>query len=134
MGGRLAHASVVKINLPYLSPEKNRHGKDVLFVRRNGRRIRIREKLGSGSPDFMKAYAEALERLSPSGPPKVGQVKQPFPAGTLGWLGTKYFASDEFKSLDTKSQRTRRQSLRPALTSHTKRMIRSRWVCAPSPA
>jgi hypothetical protein len=36
----------MKIDFPYLSPEKNRHGKDVLYVRRNGKRIRIREAEG----------------------------------------------------------------------------------------
>jgi Conjugal transfer protein len=36
---------------------------------------------------------------------------QPFPTGTLGWLGTTYFASDEFQGLDAQSQRNRRNIL-----------------------
>ena len=36
---------------------------------------------------------------------------QRFSTGTLGWLGTKYFVSDEFQALDPKSQRNRRNIL-----------------------
>ena len=40
---------------------------------------------------------------------KVGAIRiEPDPRGTLGWLGVQYFASEEFKSLDAKSQATRR--------------------------
>src|SRR5258706_14529900 len=57
MGGAM------EVDLPYLSIERNRHGKEVVFVRRHGRRIRIREKLGS--PEFLDSYKEALQRVSP---------------------------------------------------------------------
>jgi integrase len=99
----------MEVDLPYLSIERNRHGKEVVFVRRHGRRIRIREKLGS--PEFLDSYKEALQRVSPAGPPRCGSFRQLWPVGTLGWVGTKYFASDEFQALDPKSQRNRRQVL-----------------------
>jgi integrase len=100
----------MEVDLKYLSPEKNRHGKDVLFVRRNGRRIRIREK--PGTQEFLDAYKEALKRLCPEGPPQqCALIRQPWPVGTLGWLGTKYFGSDEFQAFDPQSQRNRRNVL-----------------------
>ncbi len=69
----------------------------------------MREKLGT--QQFLDAYKDALQRLSPGGPPQCGPVRQPWPVGSLGWLGTKYFASDEFQALDPKSQRNRRNVL-----------------------
>jgi integrase len=99
----------MEIDLPYLSIERNRHGKKVVFVRRHGRRIRIRELLGTTA--FLEAYKEALQRVSPTGPPQCGPARQPWPAHTLGWLGIKYFASDEFQALDPQSQRNRRHVL-----------------------
>lgn len=97
----------VKLDLPYLSPETNRHGAKVLFVRQHGRRIRIREK--PGTPEFLEAYRAALDKLGvhrrllrPN--PDI----QGFARGTFGWLGAKYFASSEFKGLDAQSQSTRR--------------------------
>lgn len=99
----------MEISLPYLSSETDRHGNPRLYVRRHGRRIRIIEK--PGTPDFAKAYADALERLSAlaASPVTPTPPRQPFPRGTLGWLGVQYFASEEFKALDAKSQSTRRK-------------------------
>jgi integrase len=99
----------MKVEFPYLSEELNRHGKKVRFVRRHGRRLRIREK--PGTQEFLDSYKEKLQRLSPAGPPQCGPARQPWPVGTLGWLGIKYFGSDEFQALDLTSQRNRRQVL-----------------------
>ncbi len=77
MGGRLTMGAVMEIKLPYLSPERNRHGKKVLFVRRNGRRIRLRDK--PGTQEFLDAYKEALQRVSPAGPPRCALARQPWP-------------------------------------------------------
>jgi hypothetical protein len=52
------------IRLKYLSVERNRHGRQVIYVIEGTpprRRIRIREELGS--PGFMQAYAAAVEAL-----------------------------------------------------------------------
>ena len=77
-------------------------------MRRNGRRIRIREQ--PGTPGFAKAYGAAVEALAEP----AAADGRPRPAataarGTLGWLAAKYFASDEFLSLDPESQLTRRR-------------------------
>jgi integrase len=85
----------------------DRHGNDRLYVRRNGRRIRPREKLGTDK--FAKAYAQALEALATPAP--TDERPSPIKAikGTLGWTAVKYYASDEFDSLDPESQATRRR-------------------------
>jgi hypothetical protein len=70
--------------LPFLSVGRNRHGNKVVFVRRGGHRIRIREK--RGTPAFLDAYKAALERLSPVPPPQRDPVSPVWPPGMLGWL------------------------------------------------
>ena len=67
------------VDFPYLSPEVNRHGKKTLYVRRNGRRVRIREK--QGMPEFAAAYAAAVERLAGPMPVKAAPTRKP-----LAWL------------------------------------------------
>src|SRR5262245_19879493 len=98
----------MKINIPYLSPETNRHGNEVLFVRRFGRRIRIKEK--PGTEEFNAAYAAALARLAEHAPlPTVkGSGRSPAKTGTFRWLGQRYFASVEFRKLAAQSQKNRR--------------------------
>lgn len=107
----------VKLNLPYLSMETDRHGNDRLYVRRNGRRIRIKGQVGT--PGFARAYGEALEALAT--PPAPTAPKASGPAhGTLGWLAERFYASDEFRGLDPDSQRTRRRVIDSCLAEpHT---------------
>lgn len=96
----------MEIDLPYLSAEVNRHGRAVLYVRRAGRRIRM--TVPPGTPEFAAAYAAAVEQLGRPRPAPRRPERKPFPPGTLGWLAARYFASDEFRGLDARSQRTRR--------------------------
>jgi integrase len=93
------------IDLPYLSPNKDRHGNVRLYVRRNGGYVRIRET--PGTKEFLDAYTAALEHLGQTAP-SAATAREQFPRGTLGWLGVQYFGSEEFKALDAKSQSTRR--------------------------
>jgi integrase len=99
-------AAEMDIDLPYLSRNKDRHGNVRLYVRRNGDYVRIREK--PGTPEFLAAYTAAVERLGGPKDAPGPNARQPFPRGTLGWLGVQYFNSDEFLALDAKSQSTRR--------------------------
>lgn len=105
----------MKTDLPFLSCEEDRHGNDRLYVRRNGKRIRIREP--EGSPAFAKAYTEAVDRLGepPSRREKPTEtIQDGWPKSTIGWLGTQYFTSKgegEFLKLTRESQRARRNSL-----------------------
>jgi integrase len=104
----------MKTNLPYLSREDNRHGKECLFVRRHGRRIRIREQ--EGTPAFAKAYSDALDALER--PVEAGERarKEAAKAGTMGWLAARYFAeSEEYKKLYDKSQQARRSCIEDCL-------------------
>jgi integrase len=90
---------------PYLTRDRDRHGNERLYVRRSGRKIRMRE--APGSEAFARTYAEALLTLEHEAPP-TRNIAKCSPAGTLGWLATCYFASVEFRQLDRKSQATRR--------------------------
>ena len=51
----------VRIDFPYLKEDTDRHGNVRIYVRRNGWKIRIREP--KGSPEFARAYAEAVHAL-----------------------------------------------------------------------
>jgi hypothetical protein len=114
---------LMEIKLPFLSIERNRHGNQVIFVHRNGRRIRLREK--PGTVEFLDAYKAAIERLSPAQAPQPAvQVRTQFLAHTLGWLGVQYFASEEFQALDARSQRIRCGVLESCLTAPYRRRQR----------
>jgi integrase len=86
--------------------DRDRHGNKRLYVRRHGRKIRIRVEPGTGP--FAQAYADALQMLEHGDPRRKYPVVKGAPAGTLGWLAACYFASAEFRQLDPKSQVTRR--------------------------
>jgi integrase len=105
--------TAVETDLPYLSREPDRHGNDRLYVRRNGRRIRIR--VAEGTPAFAKAYSQAVDQLGePLGKRAKGPGLPTHPQGTFGWLGAEYFKSKgegEFLSLDEDSRRARRNDL-----------------------
>jgi integrase len=102
MGGR---EGMTRIDFPYLMSDRDRHGKERVYVRRHGRKIRIRAKPGTEA--FARAYAEALDVFD-RGAGVDRAVLRGAPAGTLGWLAACYFASIEFRQLDWKSQSTRR--------------------------
>src|SRR5215831_9890582 len=105
--GELASMSAgMDIDLPYLSRNKDRHGNVRLYIRKNRGYVRIRGT--PGTPEFLNAYKVALERLGAPKDTPGPNARGQFPKGTLGWLGTQYFASQEFKTLDAQSQTTRR--------------------------
>src|ERR1700726_3663071 len=91
MGGSTG-MSAMEQDLPYLGREKDRHGNWRLYVRRNGKRIRIRAE--RGTPAFARAYADAVDALSatPSKRAK-GEGVRIWPKDTLGWLGIQFFTS-----------------------------------------
>ena len=101
----------METDLPYLSRDPDRHGNPRIYVRRKGKRIRIKEP--EGTPAFAKAYSAAVAKLEGQGPARVKALPT-HAKGTLGWLGAQYFVSkgeDEFLSLDKNSQRARRNGL-----------------------
>ncbi len=104
--------TIMQTDLPYLSRDPDRHGNDRVYVRRNGKRIRIRED--EGTPAFAKAYADAVERLGARRGKRAATPPTMHPKGSLGWLATEYFKSkgaDGFTRLSKESQRARRNGL-----------------------
>lgn len=87
---------------PYLEE----HGEGRLYVRRDGRRVRVKAEMGT--PGFARAYVEAMDELNRPPGAKGGARRQAAPPGTLGWLAAQYFGSPRFRCLDAKSQATRR--------------------------
>jgi hypothetical protein len=61
MGGR-SGMTPVRLDLPYLMTDTDRHGNRRIFVRRHGRKVRIREIPGTQA--FLRAYSEALDALN----------------------------------------------------------------------
>lgn len=102
--------SDLKLDLPYLMRDRDRHGNVRLYARKGSRKIRIRETIGSGA--FAHAYSEALEALDA---PQGGKGPRAAAHGTLGWLAAAYFGSGEFRRLDPQSQATRRAVIEECL-------------------
>lgn len=99
----------METDLPYLERDTDRHGNPRIYVRRHGKRIRIKE--AEGTVAFAKAYSDALERLDARAPATAGARMTGHPKGSLGWLGARYFASREFANIAKESQRARRNCL-----------------------
>ncbi len=99
----------MKLDLPYLMTDTDRHGNRRLFVRRSGRKIRLRQ--APGTTEFARAYSEALEALD--GPAPEG--RHTAARGSLGWLASCYWASNEFRGLAPRSQAERRRIIEACL-------------------
>jgi integrase len=94
----------MRTDFPYVMSDRDRHGNVRFYVRRYGRKIRIRKNPDSKA--FALAYADALHALEQESAPR--EIVTAAPPGTFGWLAARYFASTEFKRLDRRSQTTRR--------------------------
>jgi integrase len=81
---------------PYLSRERTRHGKSVWYVRRDGKRIRIRAEFGT--PEFDREYQAGIQSTPRSGNKSSAQ------SSTLAWLIERYRETHAWMSL---SQATR---------------------------
>lgn len=98
----------MEIDLPYLERDTDRHGNPRVYVRRHGKRVRIRETEGTAA--FARAYSEAVGRLDSRAPMPTALTTHP--KDSFGWLGAKYFASKkDFLKLAKESQRARRNCL-----------------------
>ena len=53
----------MRVDFPYLMSDRDRHGSRRYYVRRQGRKIRIREIPGTEA--FVIAYADALRAINP---------------------------------------------------------------------
>jgi integrase len=105
--GQVEHTrEKMKVKLKHVYCEPDRHGKDRVYVRRNGRRIRIRAT--PNTPEFMLACTAAIDACG-AAPEHArrpnGRVILP---GSLAAIAAKYFASKDFQRLDATSQSNRR--------------------------
>jgi integrase len=95
-------ARMVTIKLPYIVEDVDRHGNVRIYFRRHGRKMRIREPMGSDG--FYRRYSELL--------PDIAAVREaPSHAArsnTLRWLCVQFFGSPDFNRLDQRTQYTRR--------------------------
>jgi integrase len=97
-----------RVDLPYLFSDYDRHGNKRVFVRRHGRKIRIRQT--PGTSEFLVAYTEALAELNAFAG-LVAPITGKTTIGTFGWLTARYLASEEFGKLVPDSRATRRAIL-----------------------
>jgi integrase len=96
----------VKLKLPYLVEDADRHGNVRVYVRVKGHaKVRIRQI--PGSPGFLDAYREALRVLKSPAAVQIRKEPQKIKTGTVRWLGRLYMTSAEFRYLEPLTQRTR---------------------------
>ena len=79
------------LDLKYLVSDIDRHGTVRVYVRRHGRKVRIRE-LGTVE-DFMAAYRAALEC---DGYDSLSSTAPRTAPGSLRWLVQSYYGAPEF--------------------------------------
>ena len=97
----------MKIDLKYVTRDRDRHGNIRLYYRRNGRKQRLRGP--EGSPEFLEDYRLAcvgqLEKPKPKELPSNSKPK------TFRDLVELYYQSSDFMSLSPRTRRVRRQIL-----------------------
>ena len=97
---------MTNIRLQYVAEDIDRHGNVRRYFRRKGQR-KIRVPGLPGSAEFMDVYRAALTGASASR--KAETTRNDVGArGSLKWLSEMYFASSEFKQLDSRTKRVRR--------------------------
>lgn len=92
----------MKIRVKYVVEDVDRHGNVRLYLRKDGRKVRLRGPIGT--PDFWNDYNAAVANPAPEPKPKPGTLVK----GSLRWLVAEYYKSAMFKELDPKTQATRR--------------------------
>jgi integrase len=106
--------SAMLLDLPYLLSDPDRHGNPRLYVRRHGKRIRIKEL--PSTPAFLEAYNAAVEALERPTDVALREAASTPTKGTVGWLVTSYFReSGEYKALVEKSRQARRACIEACL-------------------
>jgi integrase len=101
---------MIKTRLKHCVFDPDQRGNPRYYVRKPGhKKIRIWETFedaeGRITPEFMKAYFEALERLDRPAPPKVPREK------TFYWLVDQYYRSPKFNGFDETTQAHKRSVL-----------------------
>jgi integrase len=106
----------MRIKLPYLLYDKDRHGTERIYFRRPGQPM-IRLRAEPGSDAFLEEYRRArggeIVATRPS-------RRRPAPAGSLRSLVQSYYSSANFRMLAPSTQRARRGLLDDICLSKTK--------------
>lgn len=120
MCGAMTHPDGMEVDLRYLSEEKSRHGKRVLYARRNGKRIRLKHP--ASSPEFLDEYRQAVRALFSTEPAtRKTEPEQsiPFAPKTFGWLVERYLSeSPLYKTMKPTGQKRRRTILEGIKEKH----------------
>lgn len=97
--------NAMKVDLPHLLQDTDRHGNRRLYYRRAGRKM-VRLHAEPGTPEFLEEYAKARDGLTApkAATPRVTKAT----AGSLRWLIEGYYQSANFKTLAAQTQTTRR--------------------------
>ena len=103
----------MRLDLPYLRSDRDRHGNRRYYVRRYGRSERIREEPGTAA--FARAYGEAVERLARRDRPQGSPTPRITHPGSFAAVAQAYFNSPEFRALNGRSQNTRRSIIESCL-------------------
>jgi integrase len=123
-------AAAMRIDFPYLMEDTDRHGNRRTFVRRFGRKVRIRVSRDAPAA-FARAYSAALETLAGRVPAERGAVANLAAAGSLGALAADYFGSRKFMALDPASRQRRRQVIEECLREPPAPGARTRMADCP---
>jgi integrase len=95
---------------PYLSHERNRHGTAVWYVRRHGKRVRIKAEFGT--PEFEAAYQAAIAGT----PRRSGDARRTNASvGTLAWLIDRYRETYAWTSLSPATRHNRDRHFRQVM-------------------
>jgi integrase len=85
---------------PYLSHERTRHGKSVWYVRRDGKRIRIKAEFGTS--EFSAEYQAAIATST-----AIAEKPAKCTRGTLAWLIERYCETAAWTDLSPATRRQR---------------------------
>jgi integrase len=100
---------MVNIRFRYVVEDVDRHGNVRLYFRRKGQR-KIRLSGTPGSEEFMEIYKKALSGSVPAATKRSPQ-RSNASHGSLRWICQEYYKSAEFRQLDLRTQRVRRNIL-----------------------
>jgi integrase len=106
---------IVKIELPNLLRDTDRHGNARIYYRRKGQRM-IRLHAAPETPEFIEEYRQARDGQIPPARPRAARAA----AGSLRWLVAGYYGSANFRTLNPSTQRVRRGLLDAICDSTTK--------------
>src|SRR5688572_21086422 len=108
----------MKLRLPYLVEDVDRHGVTRVYFRRKGQ-AKVRIRALPGSKEFSDTYHKLLDG-EPTAPSDNLKGRGAIKTGTYRWLCTQYFSSWEFRRLDPRTQRTVRSILEGTLAERVR--------------